>query len=90
MAVYKQVFQVPYDPEFWDEDVAERLRTYTPGDPHGPHIKIYTGIQDAETGELCAQIRCKHHALKDVQMLADRVQRALPHLLGDSDPQDLL
>ena len=79
--VFKIVFHVPYDEERWDPDLAARLRQVTPGDPHGPHIKIATGVVDAETGALMATIRCKHHSLAQVEVLAARVRAALPALL---------
>jgi len=80
--VFKIVFQVPYDDECWDQDVADELRLVTPGDPHGPHIKVYPNQRDPETGEPCAHIRCKHHSLDAVQGLAARVRERLPALLG--------
>ena len=80
--VYKIVFQVPYDEDHWDPEVAKALRTETPGDPHGPHIKLAANVRDAETGEPCAMIRCKHHTLPQVEALAAKVRQALPELLG--------
>lgn len=79
--VYKIVFHVPYDPAAWDPDVAAALRRETPGDPHGPHIKIATGVRDAETGEPVAIIRCKHHTLEAVEAYAAEVREALPRLV---------
>jgi hypothetical protein len=80
--VFKIVFQVPYNADQWDPDVASALRVETPGDRHGPHIKIAVDIKDAETGEPCAMIRCKHNSLESVELLADRVRLVLPELLG--------
>ena len=79
--VYKIVFHVPYDEEFWDPDEAARLRRETPGDPHGPHIKIAADIPDAETGDRVAIIRCKHHTYAEVEALASLVRDALPRLV---------
>lgn len=84
MVVYKLVFQVPYDEESWDPEVADELRTVTPGDPHGPHIKLYPGRKDPETGEPCALIRCKHRSLEEVEAYARRVRETLPRLLGEA------
>ena len=80
--VFKIVFQVPYDEACWDEQLASNLRRVTPGDPHGPHIKIYVDERDPETGEPCARIRCKHHSLSEVERLAASVRAVLPALLG--------
>ena len=79
--VFKIVFHVPYDEDFWDPDLAARLRRETPGDEHGPHIKIAADVPDAETGERVAIIRCKHHSLSEVEALAKLVRDALPHLV---------
>lgn len=78
--VYKLVFQVPYDAGWWDPEVAEELRLTTPGDPHGPHVKIYPGRTDQETGQPCALIRCKHHSLADLERLVSRVLPRLSEL----------
>ena len=80
--VFKIVFQVPFDEDRWDPEVAADLGLRTPGDPHGPHIKIYTGRRDPETGAPCALIRCKHVSLAEVERFAQRVRDRLPRLLG--------
>jgi hypothetical protein len=83
--VYKLVFQVPYDEDSWDTEVADELRLVTPGDHHGPHVKIYPGRVDKETGEPCAFIRCKHHSLAGLQAMVARVLPQLEKLLMGAD-----
>lgn len=87
--VFKIVFHIPYDEDVWDPDLAADLRRETPGDPHGPHIKIAADVPDAETGERVAIIRCKHHSLGEVEALANLVRNALPDLvdLNTSDSE---
>lgn len=48
--VFKVVFQIPFDQIKWDETWANELRIETPGDPHGPQIKIYANEKDAGDG----------------------------------------
>ena len=83
--VYKLVFQVPYDEDWWDPDVAAELRMTTPGDPHGPHVKIYPAKIDQETGAPCAFIRCKHHSLEELERLVARVLARLAELVPEQD-----
>ena len=83
--VYKLVFQVPYDEEWWDPELAAELRMSTPGDPHGPHVKLYPGQTDRETGEPCAFIRCKHHSLAELERLVARVLPRLEELTPAPD-----
>lgn len=80
--VFKIVFQVPYDIDRWDPEVADELRMVTPGDPHGPHIKLSPPVSDSETGESCVQIRCKHASLEEVERLVSIVLEAIPRLIN--------
>lgn len=79
--VFKVVFQIPFDQSKWDETWAKDLRTETPGDPHGPHIKIYANQKDAETGERVIFIRCKHTDLENLKQYVDKVMQKIPEVL---------
>jgi len=71
LRVYKAVIQVPSD-NVWVDDLMT-LRWQANSNPHGPHIKVYPGIKDAETGEECVQIRCKHQSIEELNQLLERV-----------------
>ncbi len=71
--VYKIVFQIPYDEDNWDDGWANDLKVEVPGNPHGPHIKIYPNQKDQESGERCTFIRCKHENIKDLKRFAKKV-----------------
>lgn len=79
--IFKVVFQIPFDQSKWDETWAKELRTEIPGDPHGPHIKMYANQKDVETGERVIFIRCKHTNLDDLKGYVDRVMAKLPEIL---------
>ena len=70
--MYKVVIQVP---ELEDLDVSPWQETE---DPHGPHVKIYTDLTCAETGEIVTRVRFKHRSLEEVFKLVGKV---LPDLV---------
>lgn len=76
--VYKVVLQIPRD-DRWAEDLLE-LRWQETEDPHGPHIKVYTDGEDAETGQPMVMIRCKHHSLEQAWALAEVVREKVAEL----------
>lgn len=80
--VFKVVFQIPFDQSKWDGTWAKDLRTETPGDPHGPHIKIYANQKDVETGAKVAFIRCKHTDLENLkQYMNNKVMEKISEVL---------
>ncbi len=79
--VIKVVFQIPFDENKWDEAWTKELRTESPGDPHGPHIKIYANQKDVETGEKVIFIRCKHTDLENLKQYVDKVMKKIPEVL---------
>jgi len=80
--VLKVVFQIPFDQSKWGGTWAKDLRTETPGDPHGPHIKIYGNQKDAETGERMTFIRCKHKDLEILKQYVNKVMKKIPEVLS--------
>lgn len=79
--IFKAVFQIPYYEGTWDPIWANELRVETPGNPHGPYIKIYANEKDSETGEKVIFIRCKETSLEGLKKYADRVFEKLPEIL---------
>lgn len=79
--IFKAVFQIPCNENTWDEQWARELRTETPGDPHGPHIKIYANQKDVETGEKVIFIRCKHTNFEDLEKYIDKVMGKIKEIL---------
>ena len=74
--IYKAVFQLPAD-SMWRAYLAEDLWWQEGDDPHGPHIKIYPDKHDAETGEPCVHVRCKHRSLDELLGLMEKVTQAI-------------
>jgi len=79
--VFKVVFQIPFDEGKWDEEWAREMRVEMPGNPNGPHIKIYANEKDAETGENVTFIRCKHTNLEDLKKYVNKIMERLPEVL---------
>ena len=82
MTIYKLVFQLPYDPDSWDEIVAEELGEETPRNRHGPHIRAETGRVDSETGDACAKVRCKTYSAEELRRQAAKVMERIEELVG--------
>ena len=79
--VIKVVFQIPFDENKWDEAWTKELRTESPSDPHGPHMKIYANQKDVETGEKVIFIRCKHTDLENLKQYVNRIMERIPEVL---------
>ena len=79
--ILKVVFQLPYDESTWDPTWANELRVETPGNPHGPHIKIYANEKDSETGEKVIFVRCKQTSLEGLKKYVDAVFEKFPEIL---------
>ena len=73
--MYKAVLQVPT--EAVEDEALLDLRWQETSDPHGPHIKVYRDKVDAETGESCVFIRCKHRSVEQLNELISRVSKAI-------------
>jgi len=73
--MYKAVLQVPT--EAVDDEALLALRWQETEDPHGPHIKVYRDKVDAETGESCVFIRCKHRSIDQLNTLIAQVSQGI-------------